>query len=81
MNHCCYNASVFDYFNGSMAHREHPRVQLPLLVELHHPSLNRGRSFARGSAGSGQPGASGERYIARDISEGAYSYILTSRLP
>jgi ADP-ribose pyrophosphatase YjhB (NUDIX family) len=47
-----------------MEQREHPRVQLPLLVELQHPALNPGRSLkAQRSAGS-------LRCLARDISEG-----------
>jgi len=47
-----------------MEQRAHPRVQLPLLVELQHPSLGRGRAL------KGERGAGSERHIARDISEG-----------
>ncbi|MCZ6709780.1 MAG: PilZ domain-containing protein [Gammaproteobacteria bacterium] len=53
-----------------MAQREHPRVQLPLLVELQHPSFNRGRSFTRDGSGAGKRATDVERCIARDISEG-----------
>lgn len=37
-----------------MEQRKHPRVQLPLLVELHHPSLPQGK----------------HRCVARDVSQG-----------
>ena len=37
-----------------MEQRKHPRVQLPLLVELHHPSLPQGKL----------------RCVARDVSKG-----------
>ncbi len=70
MNHCCYNVSVFGDFNGSMEQREHPRVQLPLLVELQHPSLARARSLGREPSKTGERAAGAGRYIARDISEG-----------
>ena len=56
-----------------MEQREHPRVQMPLLVELQHPSLSRGRSLDRGRESISDQdagGANSGRYIARDISEG-----------
>ena len=71
INYCCYNVSVFGDFNGSMEQREHPRVQLPLLVELQHPSLSRGRSLKAERA------ADREHYLARDISEGGVFVQLT----
>jgi hypothetical protein len=79
MNLCCYNVSVILEFNSSMEQRKHPRVQLPLLVELQHPSLNRGRALNRGrsvsrigpsSSAQGESAEGSQRYIARDISEG-----------
>ncbi len=44
---CCYNVSDFSFFNGQMEQRQHPRVQIPLLVEIRHPSIGQIRAMAR----------------------------------